>query len=149
VSAPIATDRLAGKHNRVMLVEDNDAASRGLAKILIAFGYEVTIRFDGTSALETLKAGEHPDFLLTDLRLPDLDGREVARFASQLIPRPWVALITGWDLDPDVRDYASWGIDWVFPKPLNVHELIAKLREPFDQDSAPRGESDDGTSMTT
>lgn len=113
---------------RILLVEDNDAASKGLSRLLMAWGYDVTVVIDGTSALDTLRAGPPPDFLLTDLRLPDLDGREVARFASQLAPRPRVALITGWDIDSHLRDHGTWGIDWVIPKPVNVYDLISKLR---------------------
>ncbi len=108
------------------MVEDNDAASRGLSKILQAYGFDVTVVTTGTAAIAALQSGIPPDFVLTDLRLPDLDGREVARAAQQLDPTPRVALITGWDYDPS--NSAAWGIDWFFPKPLNIQELIAELR---------------------
>jgi|GEM_PF-1587022 len=113
---------------KILLVEDNDAASKGLAKILRVLGYDVTVVLDGSSALKVLRTTPPPDFLLTDLRLPDLDGREIARFASQLNTPPRVALITGWDLGDEPGDIGDWGIDWVFPKPLNIHELVATLR---------------------
>jgi DNA-binding response OmpR family regulator len=129
VSTPDPPDSLVAHRPRVLLVEDNDAAGRGLSKILAALGYEVAIVFDGVSALEALRRPPPPDFLLTDLRLPDLDGREIALFASQLAPSPHIALITGWDLDRDLLERASWGIDWVFTKPLDVQELVSKLRE--------------------
>ncbi len=115
--------------SRVLLVEDNDAASKGLAKILRVLGYDVTVVLDGSSALKHLRTSPAPDFLLTDLRLPDLDGREIARFASQLKQAPRIALITGWDLADEPGELSEWGIDWVFPKPLNVHELVSTLRE--------------------
>jgi CheY-like chemotaxis protein len=143
------------KRPRVLLVEDNDAASRGLSKLLAALGYEVQVVFDGTSALEALRTSPPPDFVLTDLRLPDLDGREVALAARQLSPPPRIALITGWDLDRDHHNRARWGIDWVFTKPLNVQELVSKLQEgpgsapPDTPDGSPRppgGEGGEGTS---
>jgi DNA-binding response OmpR family regulator len=114
---------------RVLLVEDNDAASRGLARLLEALGFEVTVRHDGTSALRTLETAPPPDFVLTDLRLPDLDGREIAQHARRLVPPPRVALITGWDIDGDRPEYESCGIDWIFPKPIDMASLIARLRE--------------------
>jgi two-component system, cell cycle response regulator CpdR len=129
VSTPDTGDKSTVNRPRVLLVEDNDAAGKGLSKILSALGYEVAVVFDGASALEALRQLPPPDFLLTDLRLPDLDGREVALAASRLAPSPHVALITGWDLDHDLLEIASWGIDWVFTKPLNVQELVSKLRE--------------------
>ncbi len=113
---------------RILLVDDNEATQRGLARFLEAEGYAVTLAFDGISALEALEAGPPPDFVLTDLRLPDLDGRELAQRARQLVPPPRVALITGWDLDPERETPDTWGIEWYFQKPLNVRDLIEKLR---------------------
>ena len=118
--------------HRVLLVEDNDAASRGLARLLEAWGFDVTVKNDGQSALRALDSGPPPDFVLTDLLLPDLDGREIARHAHGLQPTPRVALITGWDIDTDLDDYHAWGIDWVFPKPLDTYELISRLRESLE-----------------
>ena len=115
---------------RVLLVEDNSAASRGLARLLEAQGYDVCAVCDGASALAALRESPAPDFLLTDLQLPDHDGFEIARQASQLDRPPRVALISGWDVEHLNRESRRLGIEWVFPKPLNVQELFEKLREP-------------------
>ena len=82
---------------------------------------------DGASALEALETGAPPDFVLTDLMLGDLDGREVARKARQLRPAPRIALITGWAME-DVDGGAIPEIDWVFPKPLDVRKLVETLK---------------------
>src|SRR5215213_10576713 len=111
MSTPDPGDPPPARRPRVLLVEDNDAASKGLAKLLAAMGYDVAVVLDGASALEALRTGPPPDFVLTDMRLPDLDGREVARTARQLVPPPRIALITGWDLDPTLHDTSFWGID--------------------------------------
>jgi two-component system cell cycle response regulator CpdR len=118
--------------HRILLVEDNDMACRTLARLLEAWGFQVTMTHDGTSALRALDSDPPPDFVLTDLSLPDLDGREVARHAHGLQPTPRIALITGWDLDSELADYRSWGIDWIFPKPLDTYELISRLRESLE-----------------
>jgi CheY-like chemotaxis protein len=115
---------------RILLVEDDSAAGRGLSRLLEAQGFAVTVVADGGTALSVLQQGPPPDFLLTDLQLPDADGREVARFASTLVPKPGVALITGWDLDLSSDECADLGIDWVLPKPLYVPDLMARLDEP-------------------
>jgi DNA-binding response OmpR family regulator len=129
-------DRQRGR--RVLLVEDNHAASKGLCKLLEAHGFEVAVVPDGTSALAALRDGPPPDILLTDLQLPDLDGREIARHAHQLEPTPWVALITGWDVPAEPDENARWGIDWVFSKPLDVRALLAKLGGPQPGSAAAR-----------
>src|SRR4051812_17536182 len=75
---------------RVLLVEDNEEAARGLARLLEVQGFVVTTVFNGQSALEALASGEPPDFVLTDLQLPDLDGLEVALHARKLSPTPYI-----------------------------------------------------------
>jgi CheY-like chemotaxis protein len=113
----------------ILLVEDNEAAGTSLARHLELHGYTVEIARNGTTALQRLAAGPPPEFLLTDLLLPDLDGREIAHQAALLNPRPRVGLITGWqgDLEPD--DLARSGIDWIILKPVSLPDLFAKLGE--------------------
>ncbi len=95
-------------------------------------GYEVTSVKDGVTALNSLKTGKAPDYVLTDLRLPDLDGLVVVEAAQRLDPRPKIALITGWDFDS--HKSKELGIDWVFLKPLKIYEIVAKLREAYSPD---------------
>ncbi len=97
-----------------MLVDDHDVGRRSLARLLDALGYDVTSAADGASALEALEVGPGFDYLLTDVRLPDLDGREIVQVARLHEPRPLIALITGWDIDPSECD--RLGIDYLFPQ---------------------------------
>jgi CheY-like chemotaxis protein len=119
---------------RILLVEDNVAAGQGLSRLLEAKGYSVTTVCDGQSALRELAQGPPPDYLLTDMQLPDLDGRELARHARRLVPPPRVVLITGWDLEPLRREQSDWGIDFVLPKPLDMQELLKSLTAPPPSD---------------
>ena len=121
---------------RVLLVEDNEAASTGLSKLLQAHGFAVETARDGRSAITILESGTPPDILLTDMQLPDLDGRELALLARRLVPPPLTALITGWDVDSSVGEPSDWGIDWVFAKPVNVQDLVATLRSGRDRAAA-------------
>ncbi len=107
---------------RILLVEDDEAASKGLARLLQVHGFEVETACDGTTALQALAKPPPPDFLLTDMQLPDIDGREVALYSRQLVPPPRVVLITGWDLEPSLDDPAKWGIDCVMTKPIEIRE---------------------------
>jgi CheY-like chemotaxis protein len=125
----------AARRPRILLVEDHDMGRRSLARLLDAMGYEVSSANDGRSALELLKTATPPDYVLTDLRLPDLDGREVVVAASHLVPRPRIALVTGWDLEPE--ETARLGIDWVFLKPLDVQEIVNQLRQAPPADLLP------------
>jgi CheY-like chemotaxis protein len=125
----MATAEPGSRRLRILLVDDNAPGRRALAKVLEAKGFAVTPVADGTSAIDALQQGSPPEFVLTDLLLPDIDGREVARVAGSLEPKPYVALITGWTIDPDLKDPAHWGVDHVFLKPLRIDDLLSKLAE--------------------
>ncbi len=122
VSTPIPSPQ------RVLLVDDNAASASGLSRVLTALGYNVTVAGDGVSALALLATPPPPDILLTDLRLPDLDGRELAGAARKLVPPPRVFLITGWDIDPASDEYLSWGIEDVLIKPIDLQFLLSLMR---------------------
>lgn len=111
---------------RVLLVDDHDLGRRSLARLLEAMGYDVTAAADGAAAVEALRTDPGFDYLLTDVRLPDLDGRELVQIALQREPRPLIALITGWDIDP--AECTRLGVDFLFLKPVDVQELLAKLQ---------------------
>lgn len=112
---------------RLLLVDDNAEGRRALARLLSFYDYDVTAVGDGASALDALNQVPPPDVVLTDLLLPDLDGREIARRAHALVPAPHVVMITGWDLDPNLPELQRWGIDQVFLKPVNVSQLVSAL----------------------
>lgn len=117
---------------RILLVDDNAPGRNALARILKREGYEITAACDGRSALDAMRDGPAPAAILTDMMLPDIDGRELARHASQLVPRPLVILLTGWSQEIEGDDLISWGIDLMFLKPLDLKALLRTLREAFD-----------------
>lgn len=130
MSLPIPEAVAAGseaRRPRVLLVDDHDIGRKSLARLLEAMGFDVTAVIDGTSAFEKLEKEIGFDYLLTDVRLPDLDGREIVQVARRLVPKPRIALITGWDVEPD--ESVRLGIDWVFLKPLDVQDMVAKLQQ--------------------
>jgi CheY-like chemotaxis protein len=114
---------------RILIVDDNVASLQALAKVLESSGYDVVAASTGCKAIESLKMEPPPDFVLTDMVIPDLDGREIARAARSLPKAPYVALITGWTVEPDLDDPARWGVDHVFLKPLKVADLLSKLEQ--------------------
>ena len=123
----LAKDGASRVPRRVLLVEDNEAASRSLARLLRVYGFEVETACDGGSALEALSGSPGPTFLLTDLGLPDLDGREVARHARARFPSIKVIVITGWDVDQESAEWTKWGVDRVFTKPIDMDALLGLL----------------------
>ena len=111
---------------RVLVVDDELPLRRALAINLRARGYEVVLAEDGAAALR-LAADAHPDVVLLDLGLPDIDGLEV------------IAGIRGWSTVPiivlsarrvsdDKVDALDAGADDYVTKPFGMDELLARLR---------------------
>ena len=110
---------------RILLVDDHPELRQGLSRYLRYQGYEVVEAPDGRTAIEALEVGPPFSVLLTDLSLPDLDGRDVAREAKRVTPTTWTVIITGWDVDDD--DVRPWGVERIFRKPVDLGELCGEL----------------------
>ncbi|GAA2496328.1 response regulator transcription factor [Streptomyces sp. NPDC059506] len=112
---------------RVLLAEDDSSISEPLARALRREGYEVEVREDGPTALETALAGG-VDLLVLDLGLPGMDGLEVARrlrSAGQGFP---VLVLTARADEVDTVVGLDAGADDYVTKPFRLAELLARVR---------------------
>jgi two-component system KDP operon response regulator KdpE len=112
--------------SRVLVVDDDPQLTRALRIALRASGYEVATAADGRTALREA-ATQHPDLVVLDLGLPDLDGTEVLAGLRPSFAGPVLVLSARADsrdkvgaLDAGADDYVS--------KPFDMGELLARLR---------------------
>jgi two-component system KDP operon response regulator KdpE len=111
---------------RVLVVDDEPALLRTVAIMLRSRGYEVTTAVDGAGGLRA--AGEaHPDLVVLDLGLPDLDGVEVVRRLRAWTPVPVLVLSGRLDSRAKVAALDAGADDYV-TKPFDVEELLARVR---------------------
>ena len=111
---------------RILLAEDDDSLRTYLARALERVGYRVTAVDRGTAALPLLEA-EAFDLLLTDIVMPEMDGIELARRATQLDPDIKVMFITGFAavaLNPDSQTPKDAKI---LSKPFHLRELVTEV----------------------
>jgi two-component system KDP operon response regulator KdpE len=111
---------------RVLVVDDEPQIRRALAINLRARGYEVDLAEDGRAALE-LAARSHPDVVILDLGLPELDGVEVIRGLRGWSRVPIVVLSVR-DAEGDKVAALDAGADDYVTKPFGMDELLARLR---------------------
>lgn len=123
-------------HGRVLVVDDSPEGRSALSRVLELQGFQVHSVASGGEALKALQSAEPPRVLITDLVLPDLDGREVARATATLSPRPWVVLTTGWGFEADAAELARDNIDLLMPKPLDIRQLCLRLDQVIARDAA-------------
>ena len=111
---------------RVLLIDDQPDVLESVSDMLKALGHEVTVAADGESGLRLMQSATF-DVVLTDLRMPDIDGLDVARGARDLQPGIPVVLLTGWgalfeDAEPDA-------VSVVLPKPPTLASLSEAITQ--------------------
>ena len=111
---------------RVLVVDDEPQIVRALRINLVARSYDVTTATDGRHAL-TAAAQEHPDVVVLDLGLPDLDGVDVVRSLREWSSVPILILSGRMNSAEKIRALDAGADDYV-TKPFNVGELVARVR---------------------
>jgi two-component system, OmpR family, KDP operon response regulator KdpE len=112
--------------HRVLVVDDDQQILRALRINLTAHGYQVLLAPDGASALRAAADG-HPDVVVLDLGLPDMDGTEVIEGLRGWTTVPIIVLSARTDSGDTVRALDAGADDYV-TKPFGMAELLARLR---------------------
>jgi two-component system response regulator HydG len=117
---------------RILVADDEASARSGLATLLRGEGFEVTLAEDGLQALARVEETA-PDVLVTDLRMPGLDGMELLRRARELVPELIVVLVTAFaDVETAVRAMHE-GAEHYLTKPLQIEELVIVIRRALER----------------
>ncbi|MFF4575351.1 response regulator [Streptomyces sp. NPDC001410] len=125
---------------RVLVVDDEPQIVRALVINLKARKYEVDAAADGRTALE-LAASRHPDVVVLDLGLPDMDGVEVIKGLRGWTRVPILVLSARHSSDEKVEALDAGADDYV-TKPFGMDELLARLRAAVRR-AEPVGQGDD------
>jgi len=127
------TNRVEGGHGEhILIVEDTDSLRTLACAALESAGYVCTATGDIDEALRHLRGDASLDLLLTDVGMPDLDGRELARTARAWRPTLPVLFMTGYAenaLDP--ARFLEPGMQLLL-KPFEVDTLLERVRGALD-----------------
>lgn len=112
---------------KILLVEDEEAIVRVLARSLKYDGYEVVTAGNGQEGLE-IYAAEKPDIVLTDIKMPVMDGLELLKKVKEQSPETEVIIITGHgDLDSSIEALQHDASDFI-NKPVVDEALSIALK---------------------
>jgi len=114
----------------ILLVEDSEPVRTLIQKGLTQKGYDVISEPDGSHALARAKEyGERIKLIITDVEMPDMNGRELARRLSSIVPNANVLYISGY-ADDAILHHGMLESNAVFlQKPFKQDELERKVRE--------------------
>ncbi len=111
---------------RILLAEDDESMRGFLARALQKAGHDVVALPDGSAAYERLTS-EPFDLLLTDIVMPEMDGIELARRASDLDPNLKIMFITGFAGVALNTTQAGTQDAKVLSKPFHLRELVGEV----------------------
>jgi DNA-binding response OmpR family regulator len=133
MSATYDTQRAEALHHQhVLIVEDEVNLAKGLAMVMRDEGYDVDLSDTGRGALDKFDH-ERFDLLVTDLRLPDIDGMDVIRYARNNRPLTKVVVITGYPSVTTALQAVKMGASDYLRKPFTEDEFMATVKSALAQ----------------
>jgi CheY-like chemotaxis protein len=112
----------------VLVVDDEPDMLDGVARILRRGPYTCLTATSGQGALQVFER-EQPDVVLTDLRMPGMDGLALLRALRRLSPRTPVILVTAYASDAAAYEAAQAGAVGFLAKPFSGAQLLQTIRD--------------------
>jgi CheY-like chemotaxis protein len=111
------------KSQKVLVVDDDAVVGRSINRVLSGEGYQVRETMSGPEALEELDHHQY-DLVLTDIRMPGMDGLEVTSRMKKSHPEVPVVIITGYGTEASEQKARELGVSAFLRKPLTPEMII-------------------------
>jgi len=134
---------MAEPKQRILIVDDEPQITRVLRTGLGTRGYDVRVAADGETALDTFNDW-HPDLVITDLAMPNMNGLELCRRLRLISQVPIIVLSVRGEEKTKVEALDAGADDYV-TKPFGIEELLARMRASLRR--VPVAVMEDATSM--
>ncbi len=128
---PVIDQPQDGGGSSILVVDDEEIMRSFLHDVLSGEGYQVEVAPTGEEAVERFKEKEY-DLVITDIKMPGIDGMEVLQEAKRLHPMTEVVVMTGYaSLESAVESMKKGAADYI-TKPFNIDQIrivVAKTLE--------------------
>ncbi|MEK6758460.1 MAG: sigma-54 dependent transcriptional regulator [Deltaproteobacteria bacterium] len=115
----------------VLLVEDEEYIRENLSEILGMHGYHVEVAANGETGVEMVRKKDY-DIVLTDLRLPGMDGIEVVRNVKTITPDAACIILTGYATVETAVEAMRVGAFTYLKKPFGKDELLVTIEKAYE-----------------
>lgn len=119
--------RLGFNHERILIVDDEQAMQEALSDYLVQKGYRVTLAGDGLQAYEKILVNDY-DLIILDVNMPEMDGAQTVAAIRKTDPYTYILLVSGDPNSEKAKEAMALGADTFMPKPLNFEKLMACIR---------------------
>ena len=123
-------------HPRILAVDDESLIRMSLRIALGREGYDVDTASNGAEAMDLLERNRY-DLILLDLRLPDVSGLEVMRFARRVDPLVKILLVTASTNAPGIGEAEQEGVLGVVAKPFTLERIASESRRVIGETRIP------------
>lgn len=125
--------------NKILVIEDNAYVLEAFELVLHSSGYETIAVSTAEEALSLIR-NSHFDIIISDYRLPGMDGIEFFRRAKPHTPTSTKILISAYGIEDVTSRAGPAGIHYFFEKPFSIQTLIARLpgRKRLKEPSVPK-----------
>ena len=113
---------------RILVVDDERIVCESCQRILEDDGYEVEVALSGQEAFEKMK-GNPFDIVITDLKMPTIDGMDVLKHCRKEYPEAVIIMITGFSTVETAVGAMKLGAFDYIPKPFNPDEVSIVVKK--------------------
>lgn len=133
IEKEVKTDTPKGSES-ILIVDDEEAAVKANQQMLEKLGYNVTAKTNSLKALETFKNNPTRfDMVITDMTMPDITGKDLAREMISIRPDIPVIICTGFSNQIDEKKAKEMGIRAFIIKPIVMRKMAQTIRDVLDK----------------
>ncbi len=132
----VRTIRISGRSDeankkKILVAEDEDS-NYELVKIVLQKRYKLLRAHNGIEAV-TLNEDEHPDLVLMDIRMPEMNGLDATRIIKEVSSDTPVIALSAYAFEENIRDAKEAGCDEFMAKPFKVEALIDMVKKHLEK----------------
>lgn len=130
-----------GGNGRVMIMDDEDSVRKVLRLTLTKAGYDVVEARHGGEGIEAIGSDDNAfmlDVIISDIRMPKINGLEAIPFFQQQYPSVPIIVVTGYPDQQMATDLLKQGVFSYLVKPVDKDKLLATVAEAMEQRGALR-----------
>ena len=119
-------------NQKTILVAEDEDSNYELVKIVLQKRYRLIRAHNGIEAVN-LNEDEHPDLILMDIRMPEMNGLDATRIIKEINQSTPVIALSAYAFDENIREAKMAGCDEFMAKPFRVENLIEMVKKYLDE----------------
>ena len=119
----IHIERQDESNMKTILVAEDEESNYELVRIVLQRRYRLLRAHNGIEAV-TMNEDEHPDLILMDIRMPEMDGLDATRIIKEVNQNTPVIALSAYAFEENIKEAKAAGCDYFMAKPFRVEDLI-------------------------